>query len=146
MPWLSKEPEVNGHWAGAKLAINVADLTRLPEAIRPMLLGGKISRSSEIVRAEPDRGDGAAVVFDCDLLTAATVADVVRAHDRRAGEPPTRVYVRRNVAWNRLVGDSILTVVEGGKAKLNPRVFGNGAEVEHVVEVAAPPSRGRVEL
>jgi len=104
-----------------KLAANIADLTRLPEMIRGMLLTGKLA--TKHIVTDRFRLDEAAVELTCPLLTAACVLDTIRTRDRNAGVYPTRVYLRRTVAWTKLSGSVLLSVVENNEVKLNPELF-----------------------
>ena len=115
MPWVEMPVP------GPRLAVNIADLTRIDPVICEMMLSGKLGRSP--IAADPGRPDEAAVEFICDLLTAAAACDVMRGHDRRAGDHPTRVYLRRAVAWVKLPAAAQLTLVEDGKCVLNPEWF-----------------------
>ncbi|SRR6266404_4623602 len=115
---------VNGHARKEQLAINVFDLTRIDETIRAMLLGGKLDLDPEhAIKVDPGRMDETAVTFVCDLLTAASASDVIRGRDREAGDHPTRVYLRRIKAWERLPVAAVLTRVCGGELFLDPGVF-----------------------
>lgn len=108
-----------------RLAVNLYDITntnRLPDSIRQMLLLDKLDLSTPI-RTDPERLDEAAVAFNCDLLSAACIIDVLRSHDRKAGDYPTRAYLRRASAWNKLPGHAVLTEVVDGKPRLNPDWF-----------------------
>lgn len=123
---------------GEALAANVADLTRLPEIIRDSTLRGPdgawvIDRTP--IRTDPDRPDEAAVRLTCPLLRAAAVLDVIRNHDRRCGDHPTRVYLRQARAWERLPRDAVLTEVVDGKIVLNPAIFRTG----RTLAAAEPP-------
>lgn len=121
-----------------RLAINIADLTRLDEFVLRQLLGGKLDGSP--TRTDKYRADEAAVMLTCDLLTAAIACDVIREHDREAGDPVTRVYLRRVEAWRRLPADAVLTVVEreGDRQSvvLNPDVFVEDVSVESMTSPA----------
>lgn len=105
-----------------RLAVNVADLTRLDSTIRSLLLGGNLDLTQSI-RTDPDRIDEGAVAFSCDLLTAACIADTIREHNRRAGEYPTRIYLRRGAAWTKLPGQTVLTRVVGDSVVLDHDTF-----------------------
>lgn len=106
-----------------RIGINLGDVFRLPELMRSTLLAGKIDLASGAVNTDKSRLDEAAVVFCCDLLTAACTCDIVRGHDRRVGDYPTRVYIQRAQAWQKVSGSITLSVVEDGRAMLNPELF-----------------------
>lgn len=105
-----------------RLALNLADVGRVPDSVRQMILAGKVD-TERYIKTDPQRPDEAAVLFTCDLLSAACICDTLRQHDEKAGDPPTRVYVCRAQAWVRLPGDAVLTVVANGKVGLSPAVF-----------------------
>ena len=105
-----------------RLALNVFDLDRLDPVLRARLLKGRLDLRA--VRPDPDRGGETAVAFSCDPLTAALICDLLRSEDRRAGDVPTRVYLRRNKVWVRLSASDVLTEVgEDGKATLSHDLF-----------------------
>lgn len=107
-----------------RLALCLFDIDRIDPTIRSMLLGGKLETDrNKIVRIDPDRMDETGVLLTCDLLTAACIADTIRAHDGGAGDPPTRVYLKRRGAWEKVPGRQALTLVVDGKPILNPSVF-----------------------
>ena len=106
-----------------RLAVSLADLDRVAPELRAGLLGGKLDLSG-VVRVGQDRmEDVPAVVFCCDLLTAATVCDILRSHDRQHGDPPTGIYINKDRAWTRVTNGTVLTVVIDSKVLLNPAVF-----------------------
>jgi hypothetical protein len=113
---------------GQRLALNLWDLDRvapdLMERLGPQLDLGRDS----VVRVgtakdREDRFADTAVPFRCDLLSAAMICDVLRATDRKFNDAPTRIYLLRDGKWRRLVGDAVLSVVDGGKVQLNPAIF-----------------------
>lgn len=107
----------------ARLAVNIADLTRVDPLVCELLLAGKLDPARRVVRTDPRRLDEAAVELTCDLLTAACACDVLREHDRRAGDHPCRVYVRAAEAWRKLPHGAVLTMVRSGEPVLDPRWF-----------------------
>lgn len=116
-----------------RLAINLYDLSRLEPTIRTMLLGGRLDLSREsVVRVDLERPDETAVPFTCPLEQAAACCDVIRGHDRRSGEPPTRVYLNRlgNGSWERISGGAILVI----NGRLNIELFRPEAKVAPVEE------------
>ena len=117
------------------VAINILDVLRMGDDTRRNLLGGRIDASAPVV-ADAERADEVAAALACDDLTAAMVCDVVRAMDRKCGDPPARVYVRRGSAWRRVPGATKLTAVVGGEVVLSEQVFPTAGEV---VSVSAPP-------
>lgn len=116
-----------------KLAVLLADLDRVAPSLRTGLLGGKLDLKTAVRVAD----EVAAVMFTCDLLTAAAVCDLLRSEDRRCGNPPTAVYVRRDRAWAKLPGSAVLTVVVRGEMRLNPVVFA----VEKVDDLPPPAAK-----
>lgn len=102
------------------LALNIVDLIRIDPSVRGLMLRGRID-----LRAVPIRigRDEAAIEIRGDLLACASLADVVREHDRRAGDPPTRTYLRRGRTWAKLPSSAVLTLVRGETTILNPEVF-----------------------
>lgn len=112
-----------------KLAVNLFDIGLLEPTVRDIMLGGKISLLKEdIVWVNTSRLDETAVLFTCDLVTAAALLDVIRSQGRNGFLPLIRAYINRNAAdgkgsWSRLVHTEVLTVVENGKVKLNPDIF-----------------------
>lgn len=111
----------------ARLAINVDDIQRLSPENRRSLLGGRLrftdGREDQWVRVKVGNRTEAAVEFSCNLLEAATVCDVIRDRDRGIGDEPTRVYVMRRDAWDRLPSATALTVVRGSSCVLSEAVF-----------------------
>lgn len=121
-----------------KLAINLYDLDRLPADMRGKLLGGRLDLSSPI-RTDWDRKDSPdelALLFTCPLLTAAIVCDIIRDWDVKAGDFPTRIYLKRK-EWTRIPSHKRLTVVAGSKSHLNPDFF----KIEPVTAIAPPIKR-----
>ena len=106
-----------------RLAINVLDIARIDPTIRQMMLISNLDVAGGAIRTDPKRLDEAAVAFSCSLVSAACIADVLRDHDRRAGDFPCRVYVKRKKAWVKLPHGAILTKVVNGKAVLNHQWF-----------------------
>lgn len=104
------------------LAINLLDLDRIPQPMRGILLDKKVDISKAIF-VDKNRFDEVAVAFSCELLQAAGTCDVIRLRDKKNGDYPTRVYLRRNKAWTKLAGDKMLCVVSNGKVVLNPEIF-----------------------
>lgn len=108
------------------LAINLCDVERMPAIVREAVFGAGNNCKLDLtdaIRIDPSRADEVAVAFRCDLLTAALCCDVIRGHDRDAGDPSTRVYVFRK-AWSKLPSAAMLTQMAGGKVQLHPSVFG----------------------
>lgn len=104
-----------------RIAINLADLDRLSPFMRQAALGGKLGTVP--IRTDPGRPDETAVEFVCDPLVAASICDVLRSHDRKAGDVPTRVYLCRAEAWRRVPATMMLAVIENGQPALNPAAF-----------------------
>ncbi len=124
----SSSPE-NGA-GGARLGINLFDLQRMPATLRDGLLGGKLALRKDALVIAGDDPDETVVPLTCDLLTAALALDLVRSHDRRHSEDPTRVYLFRK-AWTRLPGAAVLTLDrgEGLPVILSPEWFPDSVEV-----------------
>lgn len=106
-----------------RLAVSLADLDRIDPSIRGSLLAGKLDLTKAIRVGQDRMEDVPAVVFSCDLLTAATVCDILRSHDRKVGDPPTGIYINKATSWSRVINSTVLTVLVDGKARLNPAVF-----------------------
>lgn len=106
-----------------RLAVNLSDLERLSQEIwielrlRALLDPDK----RNLVTFQEERE--AAVRFKCDLLTAACICDTLREHDRRCKDYPTRVYIQRVSAWERIPGDALLTLMVDRQPRLNPKLF-----------------------
>lgn len=109
-----------------RIAINLFDLDRLDKEVLRMLLGGKL-KTSGAIRTDPKRNEEVAIEFSCDTLTAASICDTIRGHDRRNGIQPTRCYLMRNDVWIRLSSATDLTIVVNAKVLLNPAVFSGTA-------------------
>lgn len=110
---------------GAGIAVNLCDLDRLDPLIKSLLLDGKLDLdTTHLLLVDKDRMDETAVRFTCDLFTAACVCDTLRSRDRRAGDYPTRVYVRWLRAWEKLHSATLLTkVLVDNEVVLNPELF-----------------------
>lgn len=122
------------------LALNIADLTRVDPLIRGMLLQGKIMRGEAPIWTDKSRGDECAVRMCCDLLTAATTADVLRSNDRKVGDHPLRTYISRDgITWTKLPHSAVLTEVINGRVELAVKWFPE--MVEMVPASALPPSK-----
>lgn len=112
------EPEI-------KLAVNLYDLDRCTGDLRTSV--AKRVDVHNPIKTDWDRKaecatDERAVVFTCSLISAAVLCDLMRSHDREAGDFPTRLYIKRK-EWSRIPSHVVLTVVRGGKAVLNPDFF-----------------------
>jgi hypothetical protein len=109
----------------ARIAINLADTDRMLPQVRDRALKGKVKDGlANVLRMDLNAEDGEpAVEFACDLLTAAATCDIIRGHDRAAGDYPTRVYLLKDTAWVKLPGNAILTQVVEDKIILNPQLF-----------------------
>jgi len=137
----------NGEVAAERemLAVSLRDLDRMAQEMRLRMLRSPDGKPRlDFSQAVPGgRDDDPAVAFTCPLLTAATICDVIRSHDRQVGDPLTKVYLRSGSRWANVYGDVLFTLVgTDGKAQLNPAVF--AVEVEKVPVVA--PRRRPVEL
>lgn len=121
-----------------RLAINVFCLDRIDPVIRANLLKDKLDLTKPI-RTDWDRKDAkdeVALVFKCDLLTAATVCDVIRAEDKKAGDFPTRLYLLRK-EWSRIPSYVVLTVMKNDKVVLNPKIFPTVVQLAPLKPIAA---------
>ena len=121
---VKRKPELKLPQRTERLAVNLFDLLRLNEFVRATMVTPLLNPDkAAIVRPDPSRLDEGAVEFACPLLQAACVMDVLRAHDREAGDHPTRTYLRRAEAWVKLPAAALLTIINNGKAWLNPELF-----------------------
>src|ERR1019366_3431319 len=101
------------------------------------MLGGNVNITEPVV-VDKDTNEIGAMLM-CDTITAAALCDVIRSHDRRCGDRPTRVYVRRGNTWKKVSGVTPLAVVVNGGLQLNPEMFPSAAKQK--VVVSAPPVR-----
>lgn len=105
-----------------QIAVNLFDLDRVGEEMRTLMFG-KSLKPTPIVIDKNDETE-VAVPFSCGLLRAAMMCDVVRGTDRKCGDPPTRVYLKRKTTWTKVSGQALLTVVDDEeKCRLNPKMF-----------------------
>jgi hypothetical protein len=131
-----------------RLGINLADTLRILPEIRGMLLTGKLYiDQSHLIWVDKNIIDDKCIPFACDLLQSAVICDIIRQHDRRDGKYPTRVYICRQSAWERIPSDAVLTIVEededGNKqCVLNPRIF----PLEVVLAEPIIPEAKRIDL
>ena len=102
-----------------RLALSLEDVDRMVPEMRARLLHGKLDLT--LIRVGP-KSNVPAVAFSCDLLTAATICDIIRSEDRKAGDSPTGVWVLRK-SWSRVSGNAVLTLVTDAGIKLNPDAF-----------------------
>ena len=126
MPILIKKPEPSGE----KLAVTLTDLDRLPTDAKARYLGGRLDLAKTV-----KVGAGIpAVAFKCDLLQAALVCDLLRSEDRKAGDAPTGVWVKRRDSWYKVSERLLLTLTVADEGALNPDLFADavieGAPVE----------------
>ena len=124
MPGL-KAPQIDPF--GQRLAVNLWDVERIGEQLLAAIRSRLDLQREAVVSVDDEKdGDGrfvnTAIPFNCPLLAAATLLDVVRSTDRRVGDVPTRAYLFRD-GWRRLTRYHVLTVVDGDKVSLNPAVF-----------------------
>ncbi len=120
----TRVPDNSGDKRVERLAINIPDISRMDEFVRQQALGGKIHSSP--IHIDKNVVDEIGVEFSCDLLTAAALCDIIRDGDRKRLEYPTRVYLNKGTTrsvWVRLPQDIMLSIVEKGECKLNPKVF-----------------------
>lgn len=106
---------------GTALAINLLDLERVHPTVRESLLGhGLFLLHQRPVLMDRERMmDETGLAFACPLLQAAAICDLIRDHDRKAGDTPTRVYLRRVRAWEKVSAE--VSLMQGDR--LNPKVF-----------------------
>lgn len=122
---------------GLTLAINLIDLERVAPQVREELFGhGLLLLDPAPIWMDKEDMEETGLAFACNLMQAAAICDILRGHDRKVGQPPTRVYLRKIKAWTKLAGDVILVLY----GKLNPAVFPSERAV-----VVAPvfPTRAR---
>ena len=123
------------------LAVHLFDLDRVDPMIREFMLVKNLDARSPI-RLDPDDALQVGVPFKCDTLMAACICDTLRVHDKRIGDPPTRVYLRRRGTWSLIPDEAILTKVVNGSPRLDPMLFPDSVKLVK----ANPPTLGRVEL
>lgn len=116
-----------------EIAINLFDLDRLDQRLRSQLLAGRLDLKRPIVM-DKNLEDEVAVAFCCNILAAACICDSIRAHDRRAEDSPTRVYIRRTGNWTKVAREAQLTIVIDDRSILNPKLF----KVSVQINPAAP--------
>lgn len=123
---MSKEQQEAIQWIeqrSERLAINVDDLDRLDDHTKLKLVAHLEVTPQEYLKIDKDRAEPeAALAFDCQLLQAALMCDMLRHYDRKAGDKPTRVYAFKAKVWTRVPTNVTLTRVrhEGAKPELNP--------------------------
>ena len=122
---------------GLALAINLIDLERVPPQVREELFGvGLFLLHPRPIWIDREKMDETGLAFACPMLQAASICDILREHDHKSGQSPTRVYLRRVKAWIKLPGEAIMVKYD----RLNPAVF----PPERAVVVApAFPTRAR---
>lgn len=130
MPPIGKKPFY-------KLGINLFDLDQVDPDLRKKLLVDKEGKErvnrANAVHVELDRiSPTMAVVFTCDILTAALVIDILRSECRRLGKELIRGYINRGgESWARLLSRQVLTILdENRKPQLNPEIFRPDEPVE----------------
>lgn len=158
---MTKIPDERDGDSRFSLAINLYDIQRVDPFIRSMMkLGEKLNKDpSEIIRVDENRPDERGVVFVCDLLSAALLCDIIREHDKKSSEDPTRVYLRKGKGvWRKLASSEVLTVtrknngqVDGNSsdslAVLNPKIFKSqkSSKLERAGPSPSPPKFGKIE-
>jgi len=78
-------------------AVNVADLTKYP--IVAQFLLAPVIEPREIVQAERERFDGAAIVLQCENERAAAIVATIRL---KARKHELRCYVGKSKTWKRV--------------------------------------------
>ena len=111
--------------------------------VRALVLKGRLNGSG-VVRPDASDPKVAAVILDCDLLTAAIAVDVLRGELRREhGESKSlRAWVKR-ATWVQLPASRPLAVTVEGETVLNPSLF---ARELPVADAVPPRSRGPVRI
>lgn len=161
---MSKIPSERNGDSRFSLAVNLYDLQRVDPFVRSMMkLREKLNIDpSCLVKVDKDRADEVGILFVCDLLTAATICDVIRGHDRKASEYPTRVYLRKSTSsWKKLGNSEVLTVVKDNTRQsdgnstnsssvvvLNPKIFKTrkSSKLERTGSSLAPPKFAKIEM
>jgi hypothetical protein len=87
----SKARERRRGKAMTQVAINIADLTRMPPMIAGMLIG-EVTHNRQTVNAEKGMVDGMAVVLECEKERAQAIVEVIRTADKNHGRYLTRAY------------------------------------------------------
>ncbi len=124
---------------GLALAINLIDLERVPPQVREELFGhGLFHLHPRPIWMDKEVMEETGLAFACGLLQAASICDILRKHDRSIGQTPTRVYLRRVKAWQKLGRDDILVKFD----RLNPAVFPPERAV--VVQPKFPTRAGKI--
>lgn len=102
-----------------RVAVALEDLDRLDKQFKLNLLAGRLDLSTIV---EPAKGV-ACVVFSCDIISAAIVADLIRSDDRKNARTPSAIYMERNTVWSAMKPDDVWTVVVNDLIHLNPLIF-----------------------
>ena len=135
-------PKIVEEERSEKIALNLFDLERLDPWFRQKMdLKRKLDMDRPI-KTDWDRvetKDEVALVFTCPLLEAALTCDLIRNYNRSVGDWPVRLYIKKK-SWARVPSYRILTVLENGKAALNPLVF--PTEIP-LAEVTPPEKNGK---
>lgn len=120
-----------------RLSINLFDTDRLIGMLREKTL--PLLDFSAAIPMDKDRPEERGVAFTCSLLQAAVVCDIIRSEDRKAGDVPTRIYLKRspNRAWYKLGSEVILTL---DISTLNREVFPSSEPVV-IIPPSSPPKR-----
>lgn len=126
MPPVKKEPNF-------KLGINLEDLDRIDPIMRQRLLHKRLDLENPVRIATNSLE--VAIPFVCNLRDAATICDIIRSEDRKAGDAPTRIYLKNGTRdWKRTSPNTLFGVQVKGQLHLNPQVF--NVPIEHT-----PPER-----
>ncbi len=117
MPKLEEEP---------RLAIALEDLDLISAELRARLLGPKLERVNLTGRLALD--EIPVVEFNCSLIEAALVVDLMRNYCRESEVNPVRCWMAdctqsQSKGWRRVPGKIILTLQRDGKTFLNPVLF-----------------------
>jgi len=103
------------------LALGLLDLQRLTVDLKKRLLGGRLDLTHPVWINRDKKQVG--VRLACDLLTAATVCDVLNNELRKVDDTYVDVYLLRDGAWRQVSPRLTLTVIVDGAPYLNPEVF-----------------------
>ena len=86
-----------------RIAINIADISRVPPVISGMVLDPVIIKR-EIIEVEKGKMDGSAVVIDnADEARARSIVELFRMWDKRAKRYATRAYAEgKRGGWSKI--------------------------------------------
>lgn len=105
-----------------KLGLNLFDLDMVHPDLRVRILQDRLDLT-QAIKIDPTKPDERAVVFRCDLLSAALACDLLWSEARREGDSLIRVYLFQNGRWKRVPDTTTFTALINEQAALNPKVF-----------------------